>query len=203
MPDYSIIRQLDKLLAIAMLGLFLAFAITTIQFRSVDADECGEDADWPEKPCPAYGAQSEAELRKRWDNYYEMKGEDWMGAKKAEMHVAIKEGTFTEWIKYAPNDNNFANRNVYFYYRLNNQAPLMVYDPQSGQYFNPEEQEPSNYSYSALSGDYYINPPSPPWYLSPAGLFVIIGIGATAAAATWLIILKKLKYQRLSKGTPV
>ncbi len=188
---YSILHPLKEILVISILVLFLAFAITTSHSQSVSAYECGEDADWPEKPCPAYGAESKAELLERWDGYYEMKGSGWMETKKAEMEIAIKEGIFTEWIKYSP-DNNLANRNVYFYYRLNNQAPLTVYDFQSGQYFI-SEQYPSLFTCSPGSGDCYVIPDSPPWYVSPSGIFVMIGIGTTAAAAVWAIMLKKFK----------
>lgn len=191
MSDYPLIQPLYKLIIIAIIA--FSTIIASSYFQSINADECGEDTDWPEKPCPAYGAETEAELRVRWNNYYEMKGKERMEMKKAEMDRAIQDGKFTEWIKYSP-DNNFANRNVYFYYRLNNQAPLIVFDPQSGQYFMPEEQEdPSMFSYSAISGDYYVQPPSPPWYISPSGIYIMVGIGAGVAGATWLIILKKFK----------
>lgn len=169
-----------------MISAILAF---TTHFQSVNADECGIDKDWPEKPCPAYGAESETELRERWDGYYDMKGKEWMEMKKAEMDQAIKNGTFTEWIRYAP-DNNFANRNVYFYYRLNNQAPLMALDPQSNRYFVPEEQDPSMFIYTPMSGDYYAKPPSPPWYTTTEGVYVIIGIGSVGALASFYALWK-------------
>ncbi len=188
MPDYLIVHRLYEPLAITMILMILA-STTTIRFQCVNADECGIDADWPEKPCPAYGAGSETELRERWDKYYETKGKEWMEMKKAEMDQAIKDGTFTEWIKYAP-DNNHANRNAYFYYRLNNQAPLMVLDPQSGQYFMPREQDPSMFIYTPISGDYYVKPPSPPWYISPEGIYVMIGIGIAGIAASFFAFRK-------------
>jgi len=189
MSNYLVFHRLYHPLAVIMIPVILAFAIATIHFQGVNAYECGEDADWPEKPCPAYGAESEAELRARWNKYYEMKGEERMEAKKAEMDQVIKNGTFTEWIKYAP-DNDFANRNVYFYYRLNNQAPLMVYDPQLGRYYMPEGQDPNMFTYSPVSGDYYVNPPSAPWYISPVGLYVIIGIGSAGTLASFFALWK-------------
>jgi hypothetical protein len=172
-------------------AIILVFTISSISIRSqsVYADECGDDKDWPDKtkPCPLYGAESETELRQRWDRYYELKGKDWMEAKKAEMDQAIKNGTFTEWIRYAP-DNNNANRNVYFYYRLNNQAPLMVIDPQSNQYFMPEQQDPSMFIYSPMTGDYYVKPSPVPWYAGPEGLYVIIGMGSAGALASYFAL---------------
>jgi hypothetical protein len=192
MSDYLVFHRLYQPLVIMMISAILLFAMIIIHFQSANADECGVDVDWQEKPCPAYGAESGAELRERWDEYYEMKGEERMEAKKAEMDAAIKEGSFTEWIKNAP-DNNFANRNVYFYYRLNDQAPLMVYDLQSGRYFMPEEQDPSKYPYSAMSGDYYVQPPSPPWYTGPEGIYVIIGTGSAGALASFYAIWKVMR----------
>lgn len=64
-----------------------ATATPLISIQNAYADECGDDKDWPlpDKPCPLYGAASDAELRERWDKYYQLKGKDWMEAKKAEM----------------------------------------------------------------------------------------------------------------------
>lgn len=171
----------------------LAFVTATspINFQIIYAYECADDKDWPDmtKPCPLYGAESDAELRERWDKYYELKGQDWMQSKKVEMDQAIRNGTFTEWIRYAP-DNSHANRNVYFYYRLNNQAPLMVIDPQSNQYFMPKEQDPSMYIYAPMSGDYYAKPSIPPWYTTTEGIYAIIGVGSTGAAGSFLALWK-------------
>lgn len=183
MPKQSASHRVNKPLAVTLILMITVPPIAIINFEDVNADECGPDADWSEKPCPAYGAGSEAELRERWDQYYETKGKDWMNAKKTEMDQAIKDGTFTEWIKNAP-DNNFANRNAYFYYRLNDQAPLMVYDPPSGRYFMPEAQDPSVYSYSALSGDYYPAVPSESWYAQSETIYLVIGVGSAAAVAS-------------------
>jgi hypothetical protein len=174
-------------------AMMMTMTTTTFYFQSVNADECAEDKDWPEKPCPAYGAASEAELRERWDKYYEMKGKEWMEAKKAEMDQAIKNNTFTEWIQYGDLDNNnAANRNAYFYYRLNNQVPLMVRDFE-GRYFMPEEQDPSMFIFTPLSGDYYVKPPPAPWYTRPEGLYVIIGIGSASALASFFALRKVIR----------
>lgn len=194
MSDKLVFHYFHKPLAIIMITVVISafiMAPTSIQFQSVYADECGDDKDWPEvtKPCPLYGAKSEAELKERWDRYYELKGKNWMEAKKAEMDEAIKNGTFTEWIRYAP-DNNNANRNVYFYYRLNNQAPLMVIDPQSNRYFMPTEQDPSMFAYTPISGDYYAKPANLPWYTTTEGIYAIIGVGSAGALASFFAFWK-------------
>lgn len=197
MSDQSVCPCFREPLAIIMISaIILAFttATTSIHLQSAYADECGDDKDWPDKtkPCPLYGAESEAELRQRWDRYYELKGQDWMEAKKIEMDQAIKNGTFTEWIRYAP-DNNNANRNVYFYYRLNNQAPLMVIDPQTDRYFMPKGQDPSMFIYTPTTGDYYVKPSLAPWYAGPEGLYVIIGIGSGGVLAAFFALRKSMR----------
>lgn len=90
----------SSLSAVIIISVTLAFTITaaTARFQGVNA-ECIRDKDWPEKPCFDSGAPSEAELKQTWNKYYEMKGKDWMEAKKAEMDQSIKNGTFTEWIE--------------------------------------------------------------------------------------------------------
>lgn len=174
----------------------LTYSLTAIFFQSAGADDCLGDSDWPEKPCPGYGAESETELKQIWDKYYEMKGKAWMEMKKAEMDQAIKSGSFTEWIQYAPGNESvkdLANRNVYFYYRLNNQAPVMVLDSSSGEYAITD-QDPSTFSYSPFTGDYVKYPPSPPWYASLEGTYAIIGIGTAGALALFFAYWKlKLK----------
>lgn len=119
-----------------------------------------------------------------------------MEAKKAEMDEAINNDTFTEWIRYGSDNNNNANRNVYFYYRLNNQAPLMVIDSQSNQYFMPQAQDPSMFTYAPVSGDYYTKPPGPPWYNTVEGVFGIVGIGVTIAGAAAFFYVRRLKEKK-------
>lgn len=194
MPDRFAFHSLEPVVIFIMVPLVIsAFAMTIapIHFQNVYADECGEDKDWPQtdKPCPLYGAASETELKERWDKYYELKGKDWMEAKRTEMNQAIQNGTFTQWIRYAP-DNNNTNRNVYFYYRLNNQAPLMVIDPQSNQYFMPQVQDPQMFTYSPISGDYYAKPASPPWHATPLGIYSILGVVSAGALASFFAVWK-------------
>jgi len=85
---------------------------------------CIQDNDWPEKPCLDTPPYSESELKQIWDQYFQMKGKDWMEMKKAEMDAAIKDGTLKQWVEYGGSESqNFANFNVYFYYYLNGQTP--------------------------------------------------------------------------------
>lgn len=66
----------------------------------------------------------------------------------------------------------------------------MVIDPQSNQYFMPQTQDPQMFTYSPISGDYYARPASSPWYATPEGLYLILGVasaGAVASFAVWRI----------------
>jgi hypothetical protein len=121
--------------------------------------ECGPDSDWPEHPCLDSGTYSESYLKEVWQKYYDYKGKDWMEAKKAEMDQAIKAGTLREWI-----DQSDANNNVYYYYRLNGQAPdAYAYPPNNMPIFE---------------------------YASPVWIGAIAGIGIAGAAAVLYVFRK-------------
>jgi hypothetical protein len=160
-----------ELLVAVVISAILGLPVTTSYLQSANA-ECIRDEDWPEKPCLDSGTYSEAQLKQIWDKYYEMKGKEWMEMKKAEMDQAIRNGTFGQWINYAPG-NNFANSNVYTYYRLNNQVPNMVLDPKSGEYVvsSPE----------SLAA---------PWYASTTGIYTMIGGGIVGAAVAFYTLWK-------------
>ena len=87
--------------------------------------ECGPNIDWPEAPCFDVGSPSIEEQRQAWAKYYEFKGREWMEMKKAEMDMAIADGTLRDWVLYQGEPDNSANRNVYHYYYLNDQAPAL------------------------------------------------------------------------------
>ncbi|NOJ26759.1 MAG: hypothetical protein DA330_01945 [Nitrososphaera sp.] len=179
----------DRLSGSLLATIFAALVSSvSVSLQVSYADECPRDTDWPEKPCPAYGTESEAELRDRWDGYHDMKGQEWMEAKRMEMEKAIIVGNFREWINNTP-DDSLANRNVYFYYRLNDLAPLMVLDVSSGEYFR-SEQDPDLFSYSAITGDYYVGPAPEPWYMQSPGIYAIIGIGSVAVLASFFAFWK-------------
>ena len=148
-------------------------AFVPIHFQSVLA-ECLRDEDWPDKPCLDSGTHSKDEIIQLWAKYYDMKGKVWMDMKKAELDRAITSGTYGDWI----NDpvSGPANKNVYLYYRINDEAPNMVLDYYSGNYVI-QGSEP-------LRGE---------WYASTTGITVIIGVGALAAAASFFTYRKAVR----------
>lgn len=84
---------------------------------------CIQDEDWPDKPCLDTPPYSKEYLLQVWQQYYEYKGKEWMEAKKAEMDMAIQNGSLREWVETQSSPNNFANYNVWYYYNLNGEAP--------------------------------------------------------------------------------
>jgi hypothetical protein len=126
--------------------------------------ECGPDSDWPERPCLDAGPYSESYMKEVWQKYYDYKGKDWMEAKKAEMDQAIKAGTLREWIEQRSEPDNHANYNVYYYYRLNGQAP-------------------DAFAYPTNNMPIYE-------YASPVWVAAIAGIGIAGAAAALYVFRK-------------
>lgn len=154
---------------LAMIALALLVMLGLGKITRVEAS-CVEDADWPTKPCLDTPPYDREYLRKTWDEYYEMKGSDWMEIKKAEMDQAIRDGTLKQWVEYQSGPNNFANFNVYFYYYLNGQAPdINDYDAIT---------KDSN----ALVISY--------WYISLAGIAFIAAITGIASIAGVLAVRK-------------
>ncbi len=101
------------------------FLILSIPFlvNSAFAD-CNTDNDWQEKPCLDMPPYPKAKLVQIWDDYYSMKGQEWMDMKKSEMDYAIENKILQKWLSFGTSyKNNFQNHNVYFYYFLNDQAP--------------------------------------------------------------------------------
>lgn len=131
---------------------------------------CVEDVDWPAGPCLDTPPYDREDLRKIWDEYYKMKGSNWMEMKKAEMDQAIKDGTLKEWTEYQSEPNNFANFNVYFYYYLNGQAPDIN-------------------DYDAIAKDSNLLVISY-WYISPAGIAFMAAIAGIASIAGILVVRK-------------
>ena len=141
-------------------------------FGSVHAS-CIQDTDWPEKPCLDTPPYSDSELKQLWEPYYKMKGKEWMEMKKAEMEIAIKDGTLKEWTEYGSTSSNFANYNVWYYYHLYGQAPDL---------------EP--YYSGNITKDNF-KPIVSYYYVSPAGL-TIIGIIASFIAITGFFVGRKI-----------
>ena len=172
MTKYSVFRSHNKgLLSVYFLVCLIAFV--PIHFQSVLA-ECLRDEDWPDKPCLDSGTHSKDEIIQLWAKYYDLKGKAWMDMKKAELDKAITSGTYGDLI----NDpvSGPANKNVYFYYRIHDEAPNMVLDPYSGNY--------------VIQGSL---PLRGEWYASTMGITAIIGVGAVAAAASFFAYRKALR----------
>lgn len=75
--------------------------------------------DWPEYPyCP--GGCSREILVDEWAQYYDMKGQEWMEKKRAELFDAYANGTLDEWID---SDPSKANQNTYTYYYILGEIP--------------------------------------------------------------------------------
>jgi hypothetical protein len=106
-----------------VIGIFLL--VLTFTLPSVFAD-CSLDNDWQEKPCLDMPPYDKSELVQIWDQYYLMKGQKWMEMKKVEMDFAVENQILEKWLSFGiPTSQNFQNHNVYFYYFLNDQAPMV------------------------------------------------------------------------------
>jgi len=70
---------------------------------------------------------SKAETAKIWDEYFSLKGPEWMKEKKAEMNKAIDNGNLDEWIDQGDSKTGYPNYNVYLYYLLNDETPPTRY----------------------------------------------------------------------------
>jgi hypothetical protein len=134
---------------------------------------CVYDNDWPTKPCSDL-IENETlpyDEKKEWQKYYEMKGKEWMEAKKVEMIEADKLGLLKEWIEYGQKSNNFANANVWKYYSLYGESPAI-------QPYNEGKIIPN---YFAPIIKYY--------YASPMILAIIIA----SASIGGIVIFRKIK----------
>lgn len=75
--------------------------------------------DWPEYPyCP--GGCSREILVDEWAQYYDMKGQEWMEKKRADLFDAYNNGTLDVWID---SDPSKANQNTYTYYYILGEIP--------------------------------------------------------------------------------
>jgi len=111
-------------IAVILAMVFFAAVVAVTPEQPPAYAECIFDEDWPDKPCLDTPPYSEEYLRQVWQQYYEYKGKEWMESKKAEMDMAIQNGTLREWVEETQSSpNNFANYNVWYYYHLNGEAP--------------------------------------------------------------------------------
>lgn len=72
---------------------------------------CAQNQDWPNAPCFDMMPVNREEYRNAWAPYYDYKGQEWMGIKKAEMFEARQDGKLAEWM-----DENISHSNVFSYY---------------------------------------------------------------------------------------
>lgn len=163
-----------KTLYLSMILLLVSVVIT--QHHTVYA-QCGEDKDWPQKPCnddidtgnpnqkPILGDKQD------WKAFYDLKGKDWMESKKQEMYFADQNSILKEWYEYGSNSGHLANSDVWYYYNLYGQSPDIM------KYYN-----------STIQKD-WTKPVITYYYVSPI-IFVIIGI--TAVVVGFLISKKIL-----------
>lgn len=140
---------------------------------------CVYDNDWPTKPCGDLieNGTLAYDEKKEWQRYYEMKGKEWMEAKKAEMIEADKLRLLKEWIEYGQKSNNFANANVWKYYSLHGESPAI-------QPYNEGKITPN---YFAPIIKYY--------YASPMILAIIIA----SASIGGIVIFRKIKQEKKSR----
>jgi hypothetical protein len=159
-------HSFNRSLAVTISAILVCTLI--LNFQSAEA-ECLRDEDWPEKPCYDSGTPSKSELKQVWEEYYKLKGKDWMEIKKAEMDKAVENKTLNTWLE-RDFGNNFANHNVYSYYLVNDQAPSNISD------FSSSE-ELDLYQRSQ-------------WYVSPAGISIIGGLAIAGSLASFYLFRK-------------
>ncbi len=83
---------------------------------------CDGNQDWPEKPCLDVNPfPSLLKQKIMWEKYYEYKGSEWMEMKKSELDNEFQFGNLKEWTK-----ESSSNRNVWYYYYLNAEAPKIA-----------------------------------------------------------------------------
>ena len=162
----------------------MAFTSVVITLEQPAYADCILDEDWPEKPCLDTPPYSNEYLRQVWEQYYEYKGKEWMDEKRAEMDMAIQNGTLREWVETQSSPDNFANHNVWQYYYLN-EAPNAY-----GQQPTPEQLQecrelritPDKCSEEMI------------WEQSQMDIAMyLIGIGAAIAGIMAFLILRKRK----------
>lgn len=110
-----------------MINYLIIFLALSISFLVNPAfADCNIDNDWQEKPCLDMPPYPKAKLVQLWDEYYSMKGQEWMEMKKSEMDYAIENKILQKWLSSGTQyKNNFQNHNAYFYYFLNDKAPAV------------------------------------------------------------------------------
>ncbi len=147
---------------------------------------CLSDKDWPENPCFDNLPYSKSSLQSSMDQYYSMKGQEWMEMKKAEMDYAIENRILEYWISKGDESKGFANSNVYMYYFVYDEAPSL------GGYYNrliiEEDRDPDMEFYP---GDIEENIP-PARAINPYQGPIIWSLLIAGIVAIGFIFVKKL-----------
>lgn len=179
-------------LAVLALGHVANFTSNTMQFAY---GSCIRDEDWPDKPCLDTPPYSDDYVKQFWQQYYELKGKDWMEMKKAVMYQAIANGTLREWVETRSSPNNFANYNVWKYFYLYGQAPN-AYGPLPTKEQLQECQElgirPEKCSDTELLKQECLGPScniesQPPIVFDAPLISLFIGVGSAVVAGVWLL----------------
>lgn len=162
-----------------MIKSLILFVIPSLlfTFNSAFAD-CNIDNDWQEKPCLDMPLYSKAKLVQIWDEYYSMKGQEWMEMKKSEMDYAIENKILQKWLSFGTQyKNNFQNHNVYFYYFLNDQAPAVDGFYFAEQLIQKEDRNPDVERYhSDLPDNNLSNVIITYYYVNVGGLIVLSSV---------------------------
>lgn len=147
--------------------------------------DCILDNNWPEKPCLDMPLYPKSELVEIWDEYYSIKGQEWMDMKKSEMDYAIEHGILQKWLAFGvPQSGNFQNHNVYFYYFLNDQAPDIKGVHFAEQLLQKEDRNPDVEKYpSDLPDNNLSNVIITYYYVSIGGFLVLIPLIAGVGMA--------------------
>lgn len=107
-------QDLRKIILIIIMNKFVILFCSIIFGMSASltyvSASCAQNTDWQEAPCFDVLPVNREEYRTAWEPYHEYKGSEWMEQKKADLLLAIEDGTFMEW------EGNAENSNVYQYY---------------------------------------------------------------------------------------
>lgn len=134
--------MLSKVSAVLISGLLMLVLLSSSGKASAS---CEMDNDWPKAPC--YDSPPWPTLAKKiseFSGYHDYKGKEWMDLKKAEMTEAIQNNQLKKWIDNGYVETEFGksnpNKNVWYYYYLNGQAPFYIEKEKSYHHPSPLQQ---------------------------------------------------------------
>lgn len=157
---------------------FLLMTVTSLLgiMIPISFASCPHDDDWPEKPCPDLIINGTVTYDEKiaWQEYYEIKGKQWMESKREEMVYADNHKILKEWYEYGRDQNNFANSNVWYYYNLHGQSPNIQ------QY------------YAGVVERNFLDPVITYYYISP----MVLGIAIASTSIGGVVIFRKIKQEK-------